>query len=444
MSTSVKASADEGLVRGITRWDFLALIVNITIGAGILGLPSKIYNLVGTYSLWAYIVSASVVTLIILCFAEVSSRFTGTGGPYLYAREAFGPLVGFEVGWLMWLSRMASFASICNLFVSYAAYFIPAIGHSWGRIATIVSLITMLTCINLLGVRTASRVNTIVTVSKVLVLVLFTAFGLFYIDPHAFSFGALPDYSSFSVSVMLLIFTFSGFDVAAIPSGEVQQPQRTIPFALFMGIAIVALLFWLVQVVCIGTLPNLATSERPLADAAQQFIGPGGASCIAMAALVIALGTLNALMLTGPRLLFAIAEQGQLPGIVAATHPRFRTPHVAILISAAVKLILAISGTFIYALTLSTLIRLFYFALTSAALPVLRYRQPGKPAVFYLKAGWILSILSTLLCIWLISNSRGQEARDVGIAALVGLLIYGIYRRVAKGLKLSLNPDRRK
>lgn len=362
------------LRRGISRFDFIALIINITIGAGILGLPAKIYMLVGTWSLLAYGVSAAIVTLIILCFAEVSSRFQGTGGPYLYTRVAFGPLVGFEVGWLFWLSRVASFASICNLFINYATLFRPQLAGGWERIGLITVLVAGLALLNYVGVQRSARVNTLFTISKLLAIGGFAVGGLFFIDPAAFQLPRFPGYPSFSQAVLLLIFTFSGFDVAAIPSGEVQHPQRTIPVSLLVAIGTVAVLFIAVQVVCIGTLPDLAHSERPLADAAGQFIGPGGAGLITGVALVTALGTLHALMLTGPRLLFAMAEQGQLPRWLAATHPRFQTPHVAILITAGLQLGLAVTGTFLYALTLSTIIRLSYFALTCAALPTLRHR----------------------------------------------------------------------
>lgn len=412
------------LLRGIGRFDFIALIINITIGAGILGLPAKLYALVGTWSLLAYGVSAAVVTLIILCFAEVSSRFSGTGGPYLYARVAFGPLVGFEVGWLFWLSRMAAFASICNLFVSYAALFRPQLADGWERAMLITVLTAVLALLNYVGVQRSARVNTVFTVSKLLAIGLFAVGGLFFIDKAAFTFPRFPDYASFSQTVLLLIFTFSGFDVAAIPSGEVQQPQRTVPLSLLVSIGTVAVLFMAVQIVCIGTLPDLAHSERPLADAAGQVVGPAGALFITIVALLTALGTLHALMLTGPRLLFAMAEQRQLPGWLAATHPRFRTPYMAILITASLQLLLAITGTFLYALTLSTLIRLAYFALTSAALPILRSRTDVPAAQFRVVGGVFVSGLAVLLCLWLLSNSSGREARDVAIAAGVGLLIF--------------------
>lgn len=421
------------LRRGIGRFDFIALIINITIGAGILGLPAKIYVLTGTWSLLAYAVSAGVVMLIILCFAEVSSRFSGTGGPYLYARVTFGPLVGFEVGWLFWLSRVAAFASICNLFVNYAALFRPQFASGWERVALMTALVGSLGWLNYVGVQRSARVNTVFMLSKLLAIGGFAVGGLFFIDPAAFTFPALPHYAPFSQAVLLLIFTFSGFDVAAIPSGEVQHPQRTVPISLLVAISTVAVLFMAVQVVCIGTLPNLAQSERPLADAASQFIGPVGVVFITAIALLTALGTLHALMLTGPRLLFAMAEQRQLPGWLAKTHPRFQTPFVAIGITAGLQLLLAVTGTFLYALTLSTLIRLTYFALTSLALPLLRRRTDAPPAQFRVVAGPLVAGLSLLLCGWLLSNSSAREARDVLIAGAVGLVIYGVMRAKASG-----------
>ncbi len=412
------------LLRGISRLDLIALIINITIGAGILGLPAKLYTLTGTWSLLAYGVSAAVVTLIILCFAEVSSRFSGTGGPYLYARVAFGPLVGFEVGWLFWLSRLAAFASICNLFVSYAAVFRPQLAGGWERTGLLTGLVLGLTILNYAGVQRSARVNTAFTISKLLALGLFAAVGLFFVDPAAFVFPPLPAYEPFSQAVLLLIFTFSGFDVATIPAGEVQRPQRTVPVALLVAIGTVAVLFMAVQVVCLGTLPQLAQSERPLADAARQFVGPAGAGLITVVALVTALGTLQALMLTGPRLLFAMAEQGQLPGWLAATHSRFRTPYRAILLTAALQWLLALTGTFLYALTLSTLIRLAYFALTCAALPVLRQRADVPAAQFRVAGGRLVAGLAVLLCLWLLSNGSGREVRDVMLAAGLGLFIF--------------------
>src|SRR6266568_3604911 len=149
----------EGLVRGIRRWDLVAVAINAIIGAGIFGLPSRVYALVGPYSLIAFVVCAIVVTLIILCFAEVGSRFKETGGPYLYAREAFGPTAAFEIGWLMWLARLTAFAANCNLLVNYLGYFWPQATTTLWRVFIIVFVVVVLAGINVMGVRQAAIVS---------------------------------------------------------------------------------------------------------------------------------------------------------------------------------------------------------------------------------------------------------------------------------------------
>lgn len=325
-------TADVGLVRGIRRWDLVALVINGFIGAGIFGLPSKVYGLIGAYSLPAFLICALVATLIILCFAEVASRFTGTGGPYLYVREAFNPVAGFEVGWLLWLARMAGFAAICNLLVTYLSYFWPAASSGWWRTSVIVTVVISLTIVNTIGVREAAVVSTIFTVGKLLPLLLFVTAGLFFINSQNYSLVTQPSYGSFSTAVLLLVFSFAGFEVSVVPTGEIRDPRRNIPFALLTSIGVVALLYILIQLVCIGTLPDLANSERPLADAGTRFLGAAGASLISVGALISLIGILNHQMLTTPRLVFAIAEQGQLPQVLSATHRRFRTPYIAILL----------------------------------------------------------------------------------------------------------------
>src|SRR5437867_9146354 len=158
--------AHSGLIRGIRRWDLVAMVINGIIGAGIFGLPSKIFSLVSPYSLFAFVVCAAIVTLIILCFAEVGSRFEKTGGPYLYASEALGPVAGFEVGWLVWLTRVTAFAANCNLLVSYLGYFLPAATSGPWRAAVIAGIVVSLTVVNIIGVRNAALFGNIFTIGK--------------------------------------------------------------------------------------------------------------------------------------------------------------------------------------------------------------------------------------------------------------------------------------
>src|SRR5215831_2788148 len=308
---------DEGLSRAITKWDLVALFVNVTVGAGILRLPSDVQKAVGNYSLAAFVVCAAVIALIALCFAEVGSRFSGTGGPYLYARETFGPLAGFVVGWLMWLTRVAGFATLTQVFVAYLGYFWPAAQSGMPRIIIISALVVLLTIINLIGVRESARAGDIFTISKLIPLLLFAAVGLFFVNASNFSLTARPSLGAFSGAVFVLIYVFSGFEAVLVNSGEVRQSQRVIPFALLFGLGAAVLLCLFIQVVCIGTLPQLASSERPVADAGRTFLGAIGPVIISVGALIGILGTLNTVMLALTRLPFAMAVQGQLPGWLA-------------------------------------------------------------------------------------------------------------------------------
>jgi amino acid transporter len=417
-----------GLIRGIRRWDLVAIAINGIIGAGIFGLPSKVFSLIGSYSLIAFVACAIVVTLFILCFAEVGSRFDETGGPYLYAREAFGPAVAFEIGWLIWLARLTAFAANCNLLVAYFGYFLPSATTPFWRALIITVVVALLATINFIGVRQAAIVSNAFTIGKLIPIIIFIAVGLFYLNPHAFALGARPTSGAFSQSVLLLIYAFTGFEMAAIPAGEVRNPKKYLPRALLIAIAIVAVLYILIQIVCVGTLPELAQTQRPLADAGTRFMGTVGGALISAGAIVSIMGNLNILLLSGSRIPFAIAQQRQLPGFVATVHRRFATPHIAILITALVMLILTLNSSFVAALTISAIARLVTYGATCLSLPVFRRRSDVPPAIFRVPGGTIIAISALLLAAWLLANSTRQEARAAAIAAAVGLLVYFAYR----------------
>ena len=430
MSTesSTPHTSPEGLLRGIRKWDLVAVTINGIIGAGIFGLPARAVALIGSYSLIAFVACALVVTLIILCFAEVGSRFDATGGPYLYAREAFGPTVAFEVGWLIWLARLTAFAANCNLMVSYIAFFWPSANSPVPRALLITVIVISLTALNVFGVRQAANVSNVFTIGKLIPMLIFIAAGMFFLNPHAFVLGALPSTGAFSQSVLLLIYAFSGFEMAAIPAGEVRNPQKDLPRALMIATAVVAFTYILIQVVCIGTLPGLATSTKPLADAGQRFMGTAGAAIISVGAVISIAGNLNIVLLSGSRVPFAIAEQKQLPSVISRIHRRFFTPHVAILITAAVMLVLTLKSSFVAALTISAIARLVTYAVTCAALPVLRRRQGVPVAVFKVRGGPIIAVAALILAVWLLANSTLKEAYTALIAAAVGMAVYLGYR----------------
>jgi amino acid transporter len=424
----VQNQPEADLVRGIRRWDLLAICINGIIGAGIFGLPSRVYALIGTYSLIAFVACALVVALIILCFAEVSSRFEETGGPYLYAREAFQPAVAFEIGWLIWLARVTAFAANCNLLINYLSFFwLSATTPLW-RALVIVAVVTVLALINLLGIRQAAIVSNAFTIGKLVPIILFIAAGLFFLNPQAYELGPTPSTGDFSKSVLLLVYAFTGFEMATIPAGEVRDPQRNLPRALLIAILVVATLYILIQVVCVGTLPGLAQSTKPLADAGSQFLGAAGGAIISAGAIISISGNLNILLLSGSRLPFAMAEQKQLPAVVGSVHRTFFTPYISILITAGVMLFLTLKSSFLEALTISTIARLVTYGATCLALPLFRARKEAPPALFRLPGGTVIAILSLLLIVWLLLNSTLKEAWAATVAAAVGLAIYFAYR----------------
>lgn len=417
--------AEEKLVRGIGRWDLTAIAINTIIGTGIFILPARAAGLIGDFSLVAIIACAVIIGLVVLCFAEVSSRFDTTGGMYLYAREAFGPVVGFEVGWLYWIVRVATYAANCNAFLIYLGFFYPPANEGWLRIALICLVLLPMTAINYVGVRQSTILTNVFTVGKILPLLVFVAVGIFFIEPANFTFAKSPSYTDFSAAVLFLIYAYVGFEAAVIPAGESKDPRRDLPFALFVALGFCTTLYILIQTVAIGTLPDLAASKTPLADAAGRFLGSFGAGFIAVGALVSILGNLNGGFLAASRLPFAMAEQRELPPAVGATHERFKTPHVSIVITAAAILALTIYSSFFTAVTIATVTRLLVYATTCLALPVLRRRSDAEEAKFRAPFGVVAAILSLVLIAWLLTDERVLiESLPILIAGAIGFVLY--------------------
>jgi len=256
---------------------------------------------------------------------------------------------------------------------------------------------------------------------------MFCGAGLFFLNRQAFVPGPSPTTGAFSQSVLLLVYAFTGFEMATIPAGEVRNPQKNLPRALLIAIFVVAVLYILIQIVCVGTLPELAQSQKPLADAGSRFLGTAGGAIISAGAIISITGNLNVLMLSGSRLPFAMAEQKQLPAFIGNVHKSFFTPWVAILITAGLMLFLTLKSSFLAALTISAIARLVTYAATCLALPVFRRRENAPAAAFRLPAGTIIAVFSLILIVWLLL-SASQEIKAAALAAAVGLAIYFGYR----------------
>jgi APA family basic amino acid/polyamine antiporter len=421
---SVRNRGERSLVRGLGRRDLVAFAINSVIGAGIFGVPALLYARVGAMSIIAILLAAVIVALITFCFAEVGSGFHQTGGPYLYALHTFGPAVGFEVGWLLWVARLLGFAAVINLFVNYASYFAPSLTIGFWRTGIIALVVLGLVVINLVGVGRAAVASTVLTVGKLIPLILFIVVGIFFVEgSRLVPIGPLRIPALWG-AVLLAIYAFSGFEILSIPGGEIRDPGRAIPFALLAALGVVALVYLGVQLVAVGTLPGLGGSQRPLADAAEHALGRGAAAVMVGGAMVSTLGVSHTIILAAARLPFAMAEQGQLPAALAAVHPRFRTPYAGLFLSAGCVLILTLATSFASAATFTVEIRVLTYLVTCAALPVLRHRQGEARSVFRVPGGDLVAGVSILICVSLLVSRPWGEIEQLIIAIGLGALLF--------------------
>jgi amino acid transporter len=424
--------SDTGLLRGISRPLLVAVLVNAVIGAGILGLPGRAYAVAGAWSLLAWVLCAVLMSGVALCFAEVSSRFTQTGGPYLYARVAFGPTVAFVVGWVMWVTRPLTIAVIGNLLVGYTSALWPAAASGTPRFAVITAFMAALTAVLVAGIRETAFVSTAFTIGKVLVLGVFVAAGLPAMEWERIAVHAAPDPDAIASATLLIVFAYAGFEIGAVVAGEIGNPRRDLPAATMAALAIVAALFILVQLVAIGTAPSLAslaTSERPLAEAAAVFLGPIVGRSFAFVALMLLIGTMLTTLLLGTRMLYALGEQEQLPPFFARVHPRTRTPIGSTLVTCGVAYVATLFSTFATALVIATSTRVLTYLVSCVALPVLRRRADVPAALFRVRAGDAVAVACTLLLVYLLLQSSWVELATLAAVSAVGLLPWALTGR---------------
>jgi amino acid transporter len=412
------------LVRALGPWDLTALGVNGVIGSGIFILPAAVASLAGTWSPVIYLFSGLVTFLIALCFAEAGSYFTAAGGPYLYVREAFGPFAGFQVGWFTWLVRATSAAAVSHAFATYLGYFFPFAREGSTQAVVTSTVLLLLMLVNLFGVRYGAWLVNLFTLGKLLPLGVFIGVGIFHLQAkNLLPLGKIST-DHFGEAALLLVFAFGGFENLTIPAEEAAEPQRDIPKALLTTMTLVTITYVLIQTVAVGTFAGLAESKTPLASACAGFLGPFGGTLITWGALVSTTGTLSGLMLTGPRLTYALAERGQLPALFGKVHERFRTPALSILFFGMVSLALTLSGSFIQLAGLSAIARLLQYVPTCLALLKLRKMSPSNERHFRLPFQSLIPCLAVVLCLWLLLQSSFNQLLLSAGAVCLGCLFY--------------------
>jgi APA family basic amino acid/polyamine antiporter len=385
------------LIRAIGRWSLAALTINCIIGSGVFGLPSVISGLVGNASPFAWLFAAAGTALVMACFAEVASRFDQTGGVYLYARTAFGRTSGIAIAWLGWLARLTAAAANANLFIIYLAEFWPAAKTAVPRLIVLTILLVVLTAVNYIGVRRGTLQSNLFTAAKLITLAAFIVAGLlFLVMKHHSLIISLPSGSpkTWLHAALLLMFAYGGYETALMPGGEAKDPRRDYPFALFIALVVCTVVYTMTQWIIISVLPQASATDRPMATAAQIMLGPWGAGLVSLGVLVSSYGYLSANVLGFPRILFALAEHGEMPSLLAKIHPRYRTPHVAIVIFAVLLYAFSLAGSFQWNLVISAISRLLYYGSVCAALPVLRRKANVPAARFHLPMGDLIAALA--------------------------------------------------
>jgi amino acid transporter len=425
-----EADSRPSLRRELGRWDLTAIGVNQVIGGSVFLVPASLAAALGGGWSWIAFIGAGVVSLLIaLCFAEASSRFQGTGGSYLFTRQVFGRFAGFEVGWMLWVTRVTSWSSVVNGLADVLGYYWPAVTSGMTRVALISGVVITITAINVRGIRQSAWAVNAFTIGKLLPLALFIFIGLHFISPSALAPDAPLDWSKVAGSALLLIFAYGGYEVVPVPAGEAKDPVRAVPFAMIATILISGAVMCLVQISAVGIFPGLAASKTPLADAAALYLGASGALILTTGAAVSMSGNNIGQALSGSRNLFALSEQGDLPRIFGHIHAKFRTPDFAIIFTSAMALALALSGSFATLAKTSALARLVVYSFTCAS--VIALRRSGR-APFTIPFGPVVPVFGLIASIGIAFGADALQ-RQTGLVALAfGAVLYLVARKGAK------------
>ena len=406
------------------------LVVNGLIGAGIFGLPSGAAALAGEYCVLVYAFCALLILPIILCFAELGSYFRGTGGPIRYGTLAFGPFVGFQGGWLYYLARLISFSANTVLLTDSIAYFIAGAGTGTGRIISLAVICVGLSVINVLGSIESIRSMTLFTVIKFAVLILLPLGGFILLGAEVIpSFESpIPASDNLGAAALLLIYAFVGFEGAVVPAGEAKRPERDMPLGLLLGLAVVAVLYMVIQLVSQAAVPDLANSKTPLLDVSASLFGPVGAIVLMVGVAASVLANLVSSMFSATRVTYALSLEKSLPRWFGEVHSRYLTPANSVVFFGIAAFFLAAFGSFKVLAAMTVLSRLFLYGMSCAAIPKLRpqFRGEGR---FILKGGYLIPVLGIGACLWLMLQVSSQSIWMTTIFVGIGTLLFWIGKK---------------
>jgi amino acid transporter len=425
---------DEGLKRVIGVRSLASNAVNLTIGAGIFALPAIVAAQMGSSAIWAYLLCGLLLSLVLLCFVEVGTKITNTGGSYAYVEKAFGPFAGFLTNSLYWMGfATLSTAAIANVIMDNLAVFVPSLSEPFYRGILLALVIGGLAALNVIGVKESSRFITAVTLLKVIPLVLLIVVGIFYVESNNFNSASSFTISKLGETALILFFAFGGgAECVLCATGEIKDPKRTIPRGLLLGILIVLMIYFLIQLISQGVLGSALAlqKEAPLAAVADKIVGGYGMLLMVAGAAFSSFGTMSGDMMVSSRMPYAAARDGLLPSYLAKLHPKFSTPYRSIIFYALIVFLFSISGGFRQlAIMSSASLLLIYVGVIAATI---RLRKLKSEDAFIIPGGITIPVLALGATGWFLSHLTQEEIAAAALFLILFTMIYFLIKIIQK------------
>jgi APA family basic amino acid/polyamine antiporter len=411
--------------RRLNLFDVVCIGVNGTVGSGVFALPDDVYREMGGWSPVAFAICALLLLPVSLCMAELAARTEETGGPYVYAKRAFGDQTGFAVGWFCWIATVVSWAAVTTLFIEIIGV------HGTAAKLLGAAMVLVLGAVNYLGVKPGAALVNVVTVAKIVAVLTFVGVGLFRMNTARLG-GAAPSLAHIGTGVYLTLFPLQGFEVAPVTAGETQNPRRNVPLGTLGALVFSAILYVIVQTVLVAAYPNLGEkTDTPLHDAAR-YIGPTIGVIVLLGSMVSTAGFTAGSALGSPRYIEAMAKDSLLPQALARIHPRFETPHVAILVTTVISAVLVLPFDYRMLVGVANVTVVIQYVFSCLAVPALRAKQPQDALKWRVPGGPVLPALGALgSAALLLFVSKGEWLFSGG-SLLVGALLYVWVKRAQK------------
>jgi len=427
---------EEGLKREVDVAGLTLTIVNGTIGAGIFALPAIISIALGAFGIFSYLFCSIMMAAILLCYAEIGSRITTSGGSYAYVEAAFGTFPGYIINWLYFFGwSVLGSAALMNIIADSMATMFPIFYNSLARAFFFFIIIGFIVLVNIRGVKQGVNFIKWITIIKLFPLFAIILFGFSKVEASNLYWNELPSLKTFSNTALLLFFAFAGFETSLSVSGEIKNPTRTVPLGILFGGSIVFIIYVLIQTVAQGVigLQMEAFKAAPLAAVAEQLIGPIGGTILLITAIISTFGNVSADVLSTPRLLFAGANDGIFPKFLTKIHAKFFTPHIAVITYASLIFLFSITGGFKQLASLASgAILIVYLSVILATIKLRSNPQLTLEKSFRVPGGLFIPIIGIVSILWLLTSLSQIEVISIIILILVTCLFYIAIKKVQK------------